>query len=53
MEETLSQLIQLDFLAEEPKTINANDAVAILNERIQAVFPNEASSPHGALQNAG
>jgi uncharacterized protein (TIGR02421 family) len=41
MEETLSQLIQLDFLAEEPKTINANDAVAILNERIQAVFPDE------------
>jgi uncharacterized protein (TIGR02421 family) len=41
MEETLSQLLQLDFLAEEPKTINAIDAVAILNEKIQAVFPGD------------
>ncbi|MDP3334352.1 MAG: DUF1704 domain-containing protein, partial [Methylococcaceae bacterium] len=41
MEGTLSQLVQLDFLAEEPKTINASDGVAILNERIQAVFPGE------------
>jgi uncharacterized protein (TIGR02421 family) len=41
MEETLSGLIQLDILAEEPKNINANDAVTILNERIQKVFPGE------------
>ncbi len=41
MEGTLSQLLQLDFLVEEPKTINAKDAVDILNEKIQAVFPGE------------
>ncbi|TAK62097.1 flavohemoglobin expression-modulating QEGLA motif protein [Methylobacter sp.] len=41
MEATLSQLLKLDFLVEEPKTINAKDAVAILNEKIQAVLPGE------------
>ncbi len=41
MEGTLSQLLKLDFLVEEPKTINAKDAVAILNEKIQTVFPGE------------
>ncbi len=40
MEGTLSQLLQLDFLTEEPKTINAKDAVAILNEKIESVLPN-------------
>ncbi|MGZ5050964.1 MAG: flavohemoglobin expression-modulating QEGLA motif protein [Methylobacter sp.] len=39
MEATLSQLLKLDFLVEEAKTINAKDAVAILNEKIEAVFP--------------
>jgi len=39
MESTLSQLVQLDCLSEEAKTICATDAVAILNERIQGVFP--------------
>ena len=39
MEETLSQLLKLDFLVEEPKTINAKEAVSILNEKIQALFP--------------
>ncbi|MGZ8189683.1 MAG: flavohemoglobin expression-modulating QEGLA motif protein [Methylococcaceae bacterium] len=42
MEATLWQLLQLDFLAEEPKTINAMDAVAILNEKIQNVFPGDS-----------
>ena len=41
MEETLSQLLQLDFLNEEPKTIKAIDAVAILNEKIEGMFPGE------------
>ncbi|KJV05782.1 flavohemoglobin expression-modulating QEGLA motif protein [Methylocucumis oryzae] len=41
MEQTLTQLLQLEFLTEEPKTINAKDAVAILNEKIQAVFPGD------------
>jgi len=41
MEETLAQLLQLDFLTEEPKTIKAVDAVAILNEKIENVFPND------------
>ncbi|MFU8790375.1 MAG: flavohemoglobin expression-modulating QEGLA motif protein [Methylobacter sp.] len=41
MEATLAQLLKLDFLVEEAKTINAQDAVAILNEKIQAVFPGE------------
>jgi uncharacterized protein (TIGR02421 family) len=41
MEGTLSQLLQLDFLVEEPKTINAKDAVDLLNEKIQTVFPGE------------
>jgi len=41
MEGTLSQLLKLDFLVEEPKTINAKDAVAILNEKIEAVFPGD------------
>jgi len=41
MEGTLQQLLELDFLAEEPKTINAKDAVAILNEKIEQVFPGD------------
>lgn len=41
MEATLSQLLQLDFLTEEPKTIGAKDAVAILNEKIEQVFPGD------------
>jgi len=41
MEATLSQLLKLDFLVEEPKTINAKDAVAILNEKIEAMFPGD------------
>ena len=41
MEATLSQLLKLDFLNEEAKTINATDAVAILNDKIQAVFPGD------------
>ena len=41
MEGTLSQLLKLDILVEEPKTINAKDAVAILNEKIQSVFPGD------------
>ena len=41
MEGTLQQLVELDFLAEEPKTINAKDAVAILNEKIEQVFPGD------------
>lgn len=39
MEETLAQLLKLDFLVEEPKTITAKEAVTILNEKIQAIFP--------------
>jgi len=39
MEATLSQLLQLECLTEEPKTINAKDAVVILNEKIESVFP--------------
>ncbi len=39
MEETLAQLLKLDFLAEEPKTIPAPEAVAILNSRIEAMLP--------------
>ncbi len=41
MEETLSQLLQLDFLSEEAKTINAQEAVAFLNEKIEEAFPGE------------
>lgn len=41
MEETLAQLLKLDFLVEEPKTIKAEEAVAILNERIEAFFPGD------------
>jgi uncharacterized protein (TIGR02421 family) len=41
MESTLEQLLQLDFLGEEPKTINAKEAVDILNTKIQDVFPGE------------
>ncbi len=41
MEETLSQLLKLDFLTEEAKTINAKDAVAILNEKMQNLFPGD------------
>ena len=41
MEATLSQLLELDFLTEEAKTINAQDAVAILNEKIEEAFPGE------------
>jgi len=40
MEETLTQLLQLDILAEEPKTIDAATAVDILNEKIETLFPN-------------
>ncbi len=39
MEATLSQLLKLDFLNEEPKTITAKEAVGILNERIENLFP--------------
>lgn len=39
MEETLAQLLKLDFLTEEPKTIPANEAVIILNEKIEAMLP--------------
>lgn len=39
MEGTLSQLLKLDFLVEEPKTITAKEAVAILNERIEGLLP--------------
>lgn len=39
MEATLAQLIKRNFLTEEPKNIPAKDAVAILNEKIEAVFP--------------
>lgn len=39
MENTLSQLLKLDFLNEEPKSIPARDAVTLLNEKIQAIFP--------------
>ncbi|WP_394754768.1 flavohemoglobin expression-modulating QEGLA motif protein [Crenothrix sp.] len=41
MEGTLQQLLKLDFLTEEAKTITAKDAVAILNEKIQALFPGD------------
>lgn len=41
MEETLTQLLQLDFLSEEPKTIKAADAVDILNEKIESLFPGD------------
>jgi uncharacterized protein (TIGR02421 family) len=41
MEETLGQLVHLDCLSEEPKTINAKDAVDILNSKIQGVLPGE------------
>lgn len=41
MEETLTQLLKLDFLVEEPKTITAKEAVAILNEKMQALFPGD------------
>ncbi|NOT84599.1 MAG: flavohemoglobin expression-modulating QEGLA motif protein [Methylococcaceae bacterium] len=41
MEGTLSELLKLECLQEEPKTINAKEAVAILNEKIQSVFPGE------------
>jgi uncharacterized protein (TIGR02421 family) len=41
MESTLAGLLKLDFLNEEPKTINATDAVVILNEKIEAVFPGD------------
>ena len=41
MEATLAQLLQQDFLAEEAKTISAKDAVEILNEKIEQVFPGD------------
>ena len=41
MEATLSQLVQLDLLSEEPKTIKAADAVDILNEKIESLFPGD------------
>jgi len=40
MEETLTQLLQLDILAEEPKTIDAATAVDVLNGKIETLFPN-------------
>ncbi len=39
MEATLAQLLKLDFLMEDPKTIPAAEAVVILNERIEAMLP--------------
>lgn len=39
MESTLMQLLKLDFLIEEPKTIPAAEAVKILNEKIEAMLP--------------
>lgn len=41
MESTLQQLLELDFLNEDPKTINAKEAVDILNQRIEEVLPGE------------
>ncbi len=41
MEETLTQLLQLDSLCEEPKTIKAIDAVDILNQKIESLFPGD------------
>ncbi len=41
MEETLTQLLQLDSLTEEPKTIKATDAVDILNQKIESLFPGD------------
>lgn len=41
MEGTLTELLKLDCLQEEAKTILAKDAVGILNEKIQALFPGE------------
>jgi uncharacterized protein (TIGR02421 family) len=41
MEATLSQLLQLDCLTEEPKTISAKEAVVILNEKIESMFPGD------------
>ncbi|MDD5275994.1 MAG: flavohemoglobin expression-modulating QEGLA motif protein [Methylovulum sp.] len=41
MEETLTQLLQLDSLSEEPKTIKAPDAVDILNQKIESLFPGD------------
>ncbi|SJM89647.1 flavohemoglobin expression-modulating QEGLA motif protein [Crenothrix polyspora] len=41
MESTLQQLLKLDFLTEEAKTITAKDAVVLLNEKIQALFPGD------------
>lgn len=41
MENTLLQLLKLDFLNEEPKTIPAKEAVILLNEKIQALFPGD------------
>ena len=39
MEETLANLMKLDFLQDEPKTISAQAAVEQLNARINAAFP--------------
>lgn len=41
MEGTLTELLKLDCLQEEPKTIPAQEAVSILNDQIQALFPGE------------
>ncbi len=41
MEGTLTELLKLDCLQEEEKTIPAKDAVTILNDKIQALFPGE------------
>jgi uncharacterized protein (TIGR02421 family) len=39
MEETLANLMQLDFLRDEPKTLSAAEAVDLLNQRINAALP--------------
>lgn len=39
MEETLANLMQLDFLRDEPKTLSAAEAVELLNQRISASLP--------------
>lgn len=39
MEETLANLMQLEFLRDEPKTLSATEAVDLLNQRINAALP--------------
>lgn len=40
MEQILANLVELDFLKDEPKTITAKEAVEMLNQRIEAAFPD-------------